>query len=368
VLIVDDSMLFREALRRELSKEDDLEVVAVAVDPFEARDRIMEFDPDIMVSDINMPKMNGVDFIERLMPQYPIPTVVVSSNADFIAEALKAGALGGVEKPAAGQKRDFSAFARQVAAEIREAMTKDQRGSQERQHEKKPPRDAGAPASGPAQAPASASEPAQQYHGSVLAIAIGASTGGTDAIAAVMGALPAGLPGIVIVQHMPADFTGMFSARLNAICAFPVREARTGDRIAPGAALVAPGNFHMRAVRNPDGALSAAVVPGDKVSGHCPSVDVLLSSVAAAAGPNAIGVILTGMGHDGADGLLEMRRAGAPTIGQDEKSCVVYGMPKVAHDMGAVRYQLPLDRIAAKIVSLANLANSGQASGQGRLH
>ncbi|MDR1440343.1 MAG: chemotaxis-specific protein-glutamate methyltransferase CheB [Clostridiales bacterium] len=338
VLIVDDSMLFREALRRELSKEDDIDVVALAVDPFDARDMIMELDPDIMVSDINMPKMNGVDFIERLMPQYPLPTVVVSSNREYISAALKAGAAGGVEKPSAGHGRGFSAFARQVAAEIRVAMKTDRRGARQQPDGAKQPGDA----------------QGARYGGSVLAIAIGASTGGTDAIADVVSALPAGLPGIVIVQHMPADFTGMFSGRLNSICAFPVREAKTGDRVTPGTALVAPGDFQMRVVKNPDGALSVAVAHGEKVSGHCPSVDVLFSSVASSAGQNAIGVILTGMGHDGADGMLEMKLAGAGTIGQDEKTCVVYGMPRAAYEKGAVRYQLPIGQIAAKIVSLAN--------------
>jgi two-component system chemotaxis response regulator CheB len=182
-------------------------------------------------------------------------------------------------------------------------------------------------------------------------IAIGASTGGTDAIATVMAALPAGLPGILIVQHMPADFTGMFSQRLNAICAFPVWEAKTGDRVVPSCAMVAPGNYQFKLVKGPDG-YSVMTYKGEKVSGHCPSVDVMFSSVAAEAGANAIGVILTGMGADGAKGLLAMRQAGAKTIGQDEQSCVVYGMPKVAYEKGAVLYQLPLKQIAGKIVSL----------------
>jgi chemotaxis response regulator CheB len=182
-------------------------------------------------------------------------------------------------------------------------------------------------------------------------IAIGASTGGTEAIAAVMTSLPPGLPGIVVVQHMPQDFTGMFAQRLNTQCAYPVREARTGDRIAPNTALIAPGNIQFKVIKDVLG-YSVLLFPGEKVSGHCPSVDVMFSSIAKSIGPNAIGVILTGMGQDGAHGLLEMRQAGAKTIGQDEKTCVVYGMPKVAYEIGAVVYQLPLDQIALKIVSL----------------
>ena len=182
-------------------------------------------------------------------------------------------------------------------------------------------------------------------------IAIGASTGGTEAIFRVLRDLPADLPCIVVVQHMPGEFTGMFADRLNAACAFPVREARNGDRVAPSAAFVAPGGFQLRVSRTSD-ALGLSVAPGGKVSGHCPSVDVLFSSVAASVGANAIGVILTGMGSDGANGLLEMRRAGAQTVGQDKATSIVYGMPKAAYDVGAVACQLPIGQIAEKIVSL----------------
>ena len=184
-----------------------------------------------------------------------------------------------------------------------------------------------------------------------VVIAIGASTGGTEAIAGLVSSLPAGLPGIIIVQHMPQDFTTMFAERLNSLCNFEAREAKNGDLIEPGLALVAPGSFQLRMTKMADD-YCVSVLPGEKVSGHCPSVDVLFSSVAAAAGSRAIGVILTGMGKDGSDGLLEMRKRGAKTIGQDEKSCVVYGMPKVAYDKGAVMYQLPLERIPAKILEL----------------
>jgi two-component system chemotaxis response regulator CheB len=182
-------------------------------------------------------------------------------------------------------------------------------------------------------------------------IAIGASTGGTEAIAELVSALPAGLPGIVIVQHMPQDFTSMFADRLHSICSFEASEAKDGDIVAANTALVAPGNYQLRVVRRFNG-FGVSVAPGEKVSGHCPSVDVMFRSVAEVAGARAIGVILTGMGQDGAYGLLEMKNNGAKTIGQDEKSCVVYGMPKVAYDIGAVDYQLPISQIAAKILEL----------------
>ncbi|MDR3121869.1 MAG: chemotaxis response regulator protein-glutamate methylesterase [Clostridiales bacterium] len=340
LLLVDDSPLFLEALNRALSKDRDFEIVALAADPYEARDKIMLFDPDVMISDINMPKMNGVDFIRRLMAQYPIPIIVISSNAEFIDEAIRAGAIDGVQKPDYEGKRDFTAFVREVSEKVRFASKNDPRRCEVSPGE----------ADAAANAGPDGSVPIHKTNKTV--IAIGASTGGTDAIAEVVSALPSGLPGIVIVQHMPADFTGMFAERLNAACVFPVREAKTGDRVAPNSALVAPGNFQFKVVKGPDGCSVTLSSEGEKVGGHCPSVDVLFSSVAASAGPNAIGVILTGMGHDGAAGLLEMRRAGARTIGQDEKSSVVYGMPKTAYEKGAVQYQLPLRQIAARIVAL----------------
>jgi len=390
-LLVDDSLLFREALLRELRKTEDIDIVAQASNPFEARDRIMEQDPDIMVTDINMPKMSGVEFIRKLMAQYPIPTVVVSSNAEAIREAIAEGAVGGVQKPTFSNRRDFADFAEEVADKIRQAMRKSgaQIAISPERFERgdaaphpsvaaTPPQAASVPspqsqslASASQQATQAAQASAKNVFENVLPasrkgnapvqllktgktlIAIGASTGGTDAIAEVMRALPAGLPGIVIVQHMPGEFTGMFSHRLNSLCNFPVVEAKSGDRVEPNKALVAPGGFQFKVTRGVGGeGLAVAINPGEKVSGHCPSVDVMFASVAEACGAKAIGVILTGMGQDGANGLLAMRQAGAQTIGQDERTCIVYGMPKVAFDKGAVRYQLPLDQIAAKIVAL----------------
>ena len=385
LLVVEDSLFFREALNKELSKNKDFNIVASASDPFEARYEIMLFDPDVMLLDINLPRMNGVEFIKRLMAQYPIPIVVMSSNAELISQAIRAGAMEGVEKPSQG--RDIKAFVREVTAKIKLVAKSDTKGSQpadgEPQGESanwrgnaavrgawcgsgavsraaeeaggKPQTKAGArQGHGETHAgaePDAADLPANARATSKKIIAIGASTGGTDAIAAIMAALPAGIPGIVIVQHMPMEFTGMFASRLNGMCKFPVREAKTGDRILTGTAFVAPGNLHLKVVKNTD-AFTIMTQKGEKVSGHCPSVDVLFESVAACAGAKAIGVILTGMGNDGADGLLRMRLAGAPTIGQDERSCVVYGMPKVAYEKGAVLHQLPLGKIAAQIVAL----------------
>ena len=318
LLVVDDSYFFRNALSQELTKDMDFEVAGLASDPFEARDKIVQIDPDVMVLDINLPRMNGVEFIKRLMAQYPIPIIVMSSNRNFVSEAIAAGAVDGLEKPSGDDGRSLQDFIRELSIKIKSAS---------------PTRRAAFRAT------------------TKSIIAIGASTGGTNAIADIMAALPPGLPGIVIVQHMPAEFTGMFANRLNMLCAFTVTEARNGDQVRPGTALVAPGDYQLRVVKNGD-RLAVSLQRGEKVSGHCPSVDVMFSSVAESAGARAIGVLLTGMGQDGAHGLLSMKRSGARTIGQDEKSCIVYGMPKVAYDIGAVECQLPLNHIAGRVVSL----------------
>ena len=367
ILIVDDSLTFRNMLNMELSKESDFEVVAFASDPYEARQKIMLFDPDVMILDVILPKMDGVEFVNHLMSQYPIPVVVISSVREYIVKAICAGAIDGVEKPQGGSIRGMSVFVSELAEKIRYARTQDTRRDRmepEVSHEATRVRSVGrvngASRLGQYAKPGLEAESSGHENIAIAApakktdvaiIAIGASTGGTNAIADIMMALPAGLPGIVIVQHMPADFTGMFANRLHTTCAMPVHEAKSGDRIQPGTALVAPGSYHFRVVRTGD-MYSALIQPGDKVNGHCPSVDVMFTSVAENMGGKAIGVLLTGMGQDGAYGLLAMRKAGAKTIGQDEKSSVVYGMPKVAYDIGAVAYQLPLNQIASKIVAL----------------
>lgn len=326
VLVVDDSMLFRETLARELSSDPSIEVVATASDPYSARDKIIEYEPDIMTLDVELPRMNGIEFLKRLMPQYPIPVVVVSAVGDNVFDALKNGAVDFVTKPDMKQGKGIESFAKELIVKIKIASTarvghwKSNAGS--------------------ANVSSSRSADAE---GRI--IAIGASTGGTEAIYNVLKMLSRDVPGIVIVQHMPANFTKMYAERLNNSCLLEVKEAENGDVILPGRALVAPGDYHMR-LKKVGSRYSVECFKGEKVNGHCPSVDVLFNSVAEKAGKNAVGVILTGMGADGAKGLLNMRLKGARTIGQDEDSCIVYGMPKVAYDIGAVEKQGSLENIS----------------------
>jgi two-component system chemotaxis response regulator CheB len=341
VLVVDDSILFREALARELRKDPYLVVVGTASDPFDARDRIIELKPDVMTLDVEMPKMNGIDFLRLLLPQYPLPVIVSSSLAAAVFDAIAAGAVDFVAKPGTGPGA-MEAYAADMIAKIKIAADVDVASKFRPAVKARPP------------------APARQVAGEGLLritrppdgnqlLAIGASTGGTEAIFNVLTKLPADIPGTVMVQHMPGGFTKLYADRLNKACAFEVREAADNDIIRPGLALLAPGGAHqMKVVRGPRG-YSVKLIDMEKVSGHKPSVDFLFDSAADAAGANAIGVILTGMGADGAKGLLKMREKGAYTIGQDQASCVVYGMPMVAYNAGAVVRQLPLDRIAQEI-------------------
>ncbi|MGD9716461.1 MAG: chemotaxis response regulator protein-glutamate methylesterase [Sulfuricurvum sp.] len=333
VLIVDDSATARAVLRDILENDPDIEVVGSASDAYVARDKIVELRPDVICLDVEMPRMDGITFLRRLMHYVPIPVVMVSSltqnGAKTTLEALEAGAVDFVPKPHShiydgkDEMRD-------------ELLTKIKMASRVRVHQR-------------------ALQSIRQANTTSLAettnkiLAIGASTGGTEALKEVLMGLPRNAPGTVIVQHMPANFTAPFAERLNALCAMEVREARNGDSITPGVVLIAPGDYHM-VVRRSGARYYVEIGNGEKVSGHRPSADVLLNSVAKIAGANAIGVILTGMGGDGARGLLAMRNAGARTIGQDEASCIVYGMPKVAYELGAVERQLPLSKIAEGIV------------------
>ncbi|MDR1570897.1 MAG: chemotaxis response regulator protein-glutamate methylesterase [Clostridiales Family XIII bacterium] len=331
VLIVDDSALFREALSRELRKDPYILVAGTASDPFDARNKIMELNPDVMTLDVEMPKMDGIEFLRRLLPQHPIPVIVSSSIAVSVFDAIEAGAVDFVSKPSIGSG-GMESYARELAAKIKMAV--DAKVSVRR------------PAPRPAPRPPSRQAPAAD---SGMVIAIGASTGGTEAIFKVLSAMPAGMPGIVMVQHMPQGFTKLYAERLDKACALEVKEAENNDAVRPGRVLLAPGgDMHMKLVKGPQG-YSVRLLEGEKVSGHRPSVDFLFDSVADAAGGKAVGVILTGMGADGAKGLLKMRGKGAYTIGQDEASCVVYGMPMAAYNMGAVARQLGLDQIPAEI-------------------
>lgn len=327
VLIVDDSVLFREMLARGLGADPELEVVGKAVDPFDARDKILELQPDVMTCDVEMPKMNGIEFVRRLLPQYPLPVIMISTVSNAVFEALDAGAVDFVVKPSgtAYQKE----FMQELAVKIKTASRAKVHISQ-KAHTTKP-------------------TPGVKYNSTKL-IAIGASTGGTEALYSVLKSLPSDIPGIAVVQHIPPVFSHMFAERLNNQTDFQVKEAATGDFIERGKVFIAPGDKHIT-IRKSGERYRIECVQGEKVNGHCPSVDVLFDSVAKTAAEFSVGVLLTGMGGDGAKGLLEMRRHGAYTIGQDEASCVVYGMPKVAYDLGAVIRQASLKSIPQAILS-----------------
>ena len=328
VLIVDDSLVFREVLSRGLSSDPRIEVVAKASNAFEARDKILETNPDIITCDIQMPRMDGIEFIKRLLSQYPIPVIIVSSISDAVFDAMNAGAVEFVTKPDERSGRGMEGFVKDLIAKIIIASKVQVR-----------------------RRPAVTSEVrvAQTQFDTTKIIGIGASTGGTEAIYRVLKGLPANMPGIAIVQHIPPVFSGMFAQRMNTQTALKVKEAENGDFLEPGIVLIAPGDKHMQLRRVGD-RYKAEVFEGEKVSGHCPSVDVLFESMAKACGDKAVGVLLTGMGSDGARGLVSMRKSGAYTIGQDEKSCVVYGMPKIAFDLGGVQKQLSLDAISDELV------------------
>ena len=335
VLIVEDSIVFRELLVQNLNKDPAIQVVATARDPFEARDKILAYKPDVMTLDVELPRMNGIEFLRKLMPQYPLPVVVISSLSDKVFDAMSAGAVDFVAKPAVSSRMQLEDFIKnellvkiKIASTAKISNIKRTAFAQEQQY--------------------------LSVKNSNHLVAIGASTGGTEAICSVVKDYGTDIPGIVCVQHMPPGFTQMYAKRLNDQCRIQVKEAETGDRVLPGHMLIAPGgDRHMRLVKV-NGGYQVEVKAGPKVNGHCPSVDVLFDSVAKVARSDAVGIILTGMGGDGAKGLLAMRKAGARTIGQDESTCVVYGMPKVAYDLGAVEYQEQLSDIAGRTYSILN--------------
>ena len=351
VLIVDDSAIARDMLEHGLSRDPEIAVVGKASDAFSARDKIVLMRPDVLTLDIEMPRMDGIEFLKRLLPQYPIPVVVVSAvtleGSKRALEALEAGAVDVVAKPDGGNREGLAHMLDDLAERVKEAANADvaklnatRRGF--RHHEQAQPKSARIQAKNRATAGS----------GSRI-IAIGASTGGTCVLNTLIPQFPEDIPGVVIVQHMPPVFTRMFAESLNRESRVEVREAKDGDLVRPGLVLVAPGDFHLTVQRY---GLEWRVecAPGDKVSGHRPSVDVLFNSVAQAAGERAIGLILTGMGRDGADGLLAMRRSGARCFSQDEESSVVYGMPKEAWDNGASERQLSVDNATAALLTCVN--------------
>lgn len=338
VLIVDDSAVVRKVLSGILSREEDLEVVGTAPDPFVARDRILALAPDVLTLDIEMPRMDGLTFLRKLMRFHPMPVIVISSlgqsSCRAAVEALAAGAVEVVAKPGPSELGEIQAT---LAAKVRAAARARLRSFGEPQA-------------------ARASAPTPAVSGGELArkvIAIGASTGGTEATAAVLRQMPARCPGVVIVQHIPAGFSRAYADRLNTICSIEVKEAEDGDLVYPGRALVAPGGLHM-SLRRVGAGYRVSVTQGERVCYQRPSVDVLFESVARAVGEHAVGVLLTGMGSDGAQGLLRMHNSGAHTIAQNEASCVVFGMPREAIRLGAADRVLSLSGIPGAILAHFN--------------
>ncbi len=337
VLIIDDSAIVRKILAEELAKYPDIEVVGVAPDPFVARDKIVTLKPDVLTLDIEMPRMDGLTFLRKLMRYYPLPTIIVSSltpkGGKLTLEALDMGAVDVIAKPGAAYTvGDMSVH---LVEKIRAA-------SRVRLSRKETQDDAVHEEAEPIKALAQTSH---------KVIAIGASTGGTEALKQVLIKMPPNSPGIIIVQHMPANFTSAFAERLNGLCQITVKEAADNDSVMTGTALVAPGNYHM-ILRRSGARYYVEIKTGPMVHHQRPAVDVLFKSTAKYAGANSIGVILTGMGADGAEGLLEMKKTGASTIAQDEKTCVVFGMPKEAIKLNAADYILPIDQIASQIVRM----------------
>ena len=337
VLIVDDSALMRQLLTQILSSDRQINVVGVAADPFVARDKIKALHPDVLTLDIEMPRMDGITFLEKLMRAHPMPVVMISSltekGADTTLRALSLGAVDYVSKPKLDVSDGTVEQADEIIDKVKAAARVKIRG-------------------GRSAAPAPAAEVPlrpMQFSATHKVVAIGASTGGTEALKEVLTPLPADFPGIVMVQHMPEAFTGPFAKRLDGMCRIHVQEARDGDRILPGCALLAPGGHQMAVVRR-GAEYAVRVYRGERVNRHLPSVDVLFNSCALQLGRNALGVLLTGMGNDGAQGMLRMKEAESYTIAQDEATSVVFGMPKEAIRLGAVDEVLPLDRIAAGLM------------------
>lgn len=337
LLIVDDSAVVRQILSREVSRSPDIEVVATAPDPYIARDKIVYLKPDVMTLDVEMPRMDGITFLRRVMQHHPIPTIVVSSltpKGGVVAmEALDAGAIDVVSKP--GGSYTVGDLTNVLIEKIRGAAVVDFRKMNALKKEARQSMPVG--------------QAMTQTTGKV--IALGASTGGTVAIEAVLRAMPRTCPGIVVVQHMPEKFTTSFAERLNSLCGIEVREAKNGDTINPGTALIAPGNLHT-IVRRSGARYYVEVKHGPQVFHQRPSVQVMFNSVARYVGANAVGILLTGMGSDGAEGLLQMRNAGAHTIAQDQKTSVVWGMPGEAVKIGAAEYVLPIGRVAHRALEL----------------
>ena len=336
VLIVDDSAVVRKVLSAELSKASDIEVVGTAIDPFVARDKIIKLKPDVVTLDMELPRMNGLTFLEKLMKHFPLPVIVISSmtpaGSDLAVRALGLGAVEVIAKP--GSAHSVADLSELLIEKVRVAA-KTHIGHR--------------PATPKKQSPIEFNG-GEVFQTSHKLIALVASTGGTRAIEDILKNLPANTPGIVIAQHLSEHFTAAFAERLNEICQVNVREAKTNDLVLPGVSLIAPGNKHMILRKNADH-YYVVLKDGPQVNHQRPSVDVLFHSVARHAGQNAVGVILTGMGRDGAEGMLALKEAGAHTIAQDEASSVIFGMPKEAIKLGGVKEVVAISDVPQRILN-----------------
>lgn len=335
VLIVDDSIFFRTALEKILAEDANIQVIGSARNAYEAEKKIKQLSPDVVSLDIEMPGLSGTEFVKKIMPVRPTPIILVSSLNITVFEALESGAVDFVKKPNIQNNTDLHHFYKELSNKIHIASHAKVKKS----------------------VLSSNSQPPCLKLSHVVSdkriVAIGASTGGTEATLEVLKRLPDDMPGILITQHMPPNFTKMYAQRLNKICKMTITEAENGERVQKGHAYIAPGDKHMTLEKDSAGYYIKCAA-GEKVSGHCPSVDILFKSVAEKCGENAIGVIMTGMGKDGAEGLLRMKQTGAYTIGQNKESCVVYGMPMVAFNIGAVMEQASCQNIAGIIINHLN--------------
>ena len=337
VMVVDDSILARTMIAQGLAKHPRIEVVGTGFNATDAMAKVAQLKPDVITSDVEMPGMSGIEFLKQLLPRYPLPVILVSSLNLRVFDALSAGAVDFVRKPEPGQNDAFIAGLTQKVLSAAGAKVR------------RSPAALTQPGAMAASAPLGAQPGLDR-----IIIGLGASTGGTEATLEVLKRLPADIPGMLIVQHMPVGFTQMYADRLNRLCQMEVREAKHGDEIRRGLALLAPADYQMRVVRSGTRYTVSCIQGGEKVSGHRPSVDALFMSMAEQVRCKMVGIIMTGMGRDGADGLLKMRQAGAYTIGQDKESCVVYGMPMVAQNIGAVQIQASCENISSVLLRHLN--------------
>jgi two-component system chemotaxis response regulator CheB len=355
VLVIDDSALIRSVMKEIIDREKDMVCVGAAPDPIAARDMIKALNPDVLTLDVEMPRMDGLEFLERLMRLRPMPVVMVSTlterGSDITFRALELGAVDFVSKPKMDIARGMEEYALEIADKIRAAAQSHVRARKNVAPmlvQEKLSADAILPSSMPG-----------RFASTEKLIIIGASTGGTEAIKEVLTRLPADVPGILVTQHMPENFTKSFADRLNSLCKISVKEAEHNERILPGHAYIAPGHSHLLLKRSGANYMTE-LSQGPPVNRHRPSVDVLFRSAANVAGANAMGIILTGMGKDGAQGMVEMKRAGSFTIAQDEATCVVFGMPREAIALGGAAEVLPLQNVARR--TLEYLASSGRGN------